>query len=149
METRLVLQMEKWLFALRGLLRNRCKTRSGKIITMNQTLTKPLMKATAFRAFPIAVVFLSCSLGLRASNFSLRSGSAYVVVPDSSSLDSTTNELTVECWFSRVTNPNDWNALLSRDPYSFVSSDYELRFIGNSPVATLHLNPPAPAVDYE
>jgi hypothetical protein len=72
-------------------------------------------------------------------NYSFRSGSAYVQIPDSISLDSTTNQLTIECWFNRVTNPGLWNSLISRDTTSLTSVDYELRFNGNQPVGTLHL----------
>jgi len=74
----------------------------------------------------------SVTISSPSESFSFRSGAAYVTIPDSASLDSTTDQLTVECWYSRASNQGDWNALVSKngsDPGSF--SGYALHFFGN------------------
>lgn len=81
-------------------------------------------------------------------NYSFSSGGAYITVPDSASLDSTTNQLTVECWFNRSVSQSDWNVLASKDPSGFASYNYELRFNpNNQPVATFHITPSLPSGD--
>lgn len=57
---------------------------------------------------------------------SLFASSAYVTVPDSASLNSTTNALTVECWFNIATAISDWNAIISKEADSYSFTDYNL-----------------------
>jgi hypothetical protein len=58
---------------------------------------------------------------------SFSSGSAYITVPDSASLNSTTNQLTVECWFNLSTPIGDWTSLVSKEANSTVPGDWDLR----------------------
>jgi hypothetical protein len=75
------------------------------------------------------------------SLYSFRSGSAYITVPDSASLDSTTNQLTIECWFSRVSNPGDWNSVVSKDQNDTGFSGYDLRFFDNTAYGSIQTSP--------
>jgi hypothetical protein len=56
--------------------------------------------------------------------YSLRSGTAYVTVPDSASLDSTTNQLTIECWFSAISYAGDWYAMVSKEDSTYNLTGY-------------------------
>jgi hypothetical protein len=73
--------------------------------------------------------------------YSFRSGNAYVTVPDSASLDSTTDQLTVECWFSRVSDPGDWNAMVSKEDNTYNLTGYFLGSAGNSVRPVVYSNP--------
>jgi hypothetical protein len=79
--------------------------------------------------------------------FSFRSTSAYIEVPDSPSLDSTTDQLTVECWFNRQAAQGDWNSLISKSSGSSTPDGYELRFSPNKPVGTIMVDPSYPIGD--
>jgi hypothetical protein len=80
-------------------------------------------------------------------NFSFNSANAYIQVPTSPSLEGTTNQLTVECWFNRSVSQGDWSALVSKDPAGYITYSYELRFDANLPVGTFHVNPSVPYGD--
>jgi hypothetical protein len=77
------------------------------------------------------------------SLYSLRSGNAYVTIPDSPSLDSTTNQLTVECWFNRVSTAGSdpWNSAVSKDEDDYGFSGYDLRFNGSILVGSIQTSP--------
>jgi hypothetical protein len=61
-------------------------------------------------------------------DYSFSSGNAYITVPDSPSLDSTTNQVTVECWFNLSAPATDWTSLVSKEDESYAFSGYDLRF---------------------
>jgi len=67
-----------------------------------------------------------------AGGYSFRSTSAYIAVADSPSFDSTTNQMTVERWFNRQTNPYDLNVLISKDAAGYTAVDYKLFSRGTS-----------------
>lgn len=94
---------------------------------------------TASTALLIGLFFSTALQAQINTNYSFVCGSAYIEVPDSPSLDSTTDQLTLECWFNRSTLPDgDWNAIISRDLDDYDSVDYELRFFYNQPSPAVH-----------
>jgi len=75
-------------------------------------------------------------------SYSFHAGSAYVTIPNSTTLGSTTNQLTVECWFNRAASQTDWNSLVSKDGSSGASlSGYNLRFLGTLAHGSLQTSP--------
>jgi hypothetical protein len=75
------------------------------------------------------------------------SASAYITVPDCASLESTTGQLTVECWFNRQASQWDWSCLVSKSAGAYTPVDYELRFDKNQPVGTIVVDPSYPIAD--
>jgi hypothetical protein len=101
------------------------------------------MKPSKVLAFAILFAAIFSAITALAESFCTTNG-AYVVIPDSASVNITNNALTVECWFKRnalVLGYDPWNSLVSKEANSYTFQGWDLRF-GRQQVSTcIQMNP--------